>query len=98
MVILVPTNKTELLREAAADAATGNALQGLAKEASLRKPNKKETATEEGNEKDVTINKAAGHDLRELAKETRLENVTPNIPCQGNQRPKKEKSRKVGSY
>ena len=87
LVLLVPTNKTELPREAAADDATDSALQGLAKEASLRKPNKKESASEEGNKKeeklreaaaqrDVTTNKAAGHDLRELSKETRLENVT----------------------
>ena len=90
LALLTPTNKTELPEKAAA-AATDTALQGLVKEASSKTPDKKDS--EESNEKEELLREAAAqkdvtrateHNLRELSKETRLENITLNTLRRGN--------------
>ena len=60
----------ELFKDAAADAASGKDLQGMAKQASLGKPGGKGASTQDNDEtvemlKEVTINKTARHDSRE---------------------------------
>ena len=92
----------ELVKDAAANDTPGRILEGLAKEASLGKPDRKGAATEDVNEtgeklKDVTIDEAARHDPREPTKETGLEDVTLHLPRRKTQRSKK-KSKKAGSH
>ena len=76
----VPTNEVELLREPdkkESAAEEVDEIEGKAPDNLLR-----DTATQE----DVTADDAAGHNLRELAKEAGLEDGTTNVPRRRSQR------------
>ena len=87
----MPTNEVELLREPDKKESTVEEIdktEGEAPDELLR-----DTAAQE----EVTADAAAGHDLREVAEDAGLEEVTTNVPRRRSQR-LKQKTKKVKSH
>ena len=91
-----------LVKDAAANNASGQNPHGMTKQANLGKLGRKGASTQDNDEtaeklKKVTINEAAGHELEKLTKETGLEDVTLHVPRRKTQQSKK-RSKKPGNY